>query len=52
MSNYDIAKNLINIINKSAEYANKSKNHVSVVSPKVLNNSDVFIKNAEKVTNK
>ena len=49
MSNYDIAKNLINIINQSAEYANKSRNKISGVSQKVLNNRDVFIKNSEKV---
>lgn len=48
MSNYDIAKNLINIINQSAVYANKSKNKISVVSQKVINNSDVFVKNSEK----
>ena len=48
MSNYDIAKNLINIINQSALYANKSKNKISVVSQKVINNSDVFVKNSEK----
>lgn len=48
MSNYDIAKNLINIINQSAEYANKGKNKVSAVSQKVLNNSDVFVKNSKK----
>ncbi len=49
MSNYDIAKNLINIINQSAEYANKGKNKISAVSQQVLNNSDVFIKSSEKV---
>lgn len=49
MSNYDIAKNLINIINQSAEYANKGKNKISAVSQQVLNNSDMFIKSSEKV---
>ena len=50
--NYDIAKNLINIINQSAEYANKGKNKISAVSQQVLNNSDVFIKSSEKVKNR
>uniref|UniRef100_UPI0040265BFF hypothetical protein n=1 Tax=Candidatus Stercorousia sp. TaxID=3048886 RepID=UPI0040265BFF len=49
MSNYDIAKNLINIINQSAEYANKGKNKISAVSKQVLNSSDMFIKSSEKV---
>lgn len=48
MSNYDIAKNLINIINKSAEYSCGTKNKVSAVSQKVVNNSDVFVKNSKK----
>ena len=52
MSNYDIAKNLINIINQSAEYANKGKNKISAISQQVLNNSDVFIKSSEKVKNR
>ena len=48
MSNYDIAKNLINIINNYAEYACRNKNNASAVAQKVLNNSDVFVKNSEK----
>lgn len=50
MSNYDVAKNLFNIINQSAEYASKNKNKVVSTSQKIVNNSDVFVKSSEKVT--
>lgn len=51
MSNYDIAKNLIHIINESAELSKKqqaSKEFSSNALKVAKNVSDTFVKNSEK----